>query len=76
MHAVVGDLDVVVAEKFEGVVVGVGGGVVDGDGVVAVVGDGLRADGRLVAQEAHLAAVGLVGELVGGNGDEEKDSSR
>ena len=57
------DLDVVVAEKLEGVVVRVGGSVVDGDGVVAVVRDGLRANGRLVAQETHLAAVRFVSEL-------------
>jgi len=39
VHSVVRDLDVVVAEEFEGVVVGVGGCVEDGNGVVAVVGD-------------------------------------
>ena len=63
MDSVVRDFGVVVAEQLESVVVGVGGGVVDGNGVVAVVRDGLRAHRRLVAQETHLAAVRLVGEL-------------
>lgn len=62
VNAVVRDLGFIVAEKLEGVVVRVGGGVEDGDGVVAVKRDRLRAHGRLVSQETHLATIGLVGK--------------
>ena len=45
VHAVVRDDGVIITEKLDGRVIRVGGGVEDSDGLVAVEGDRLRADG-------------------------------